>query len=224
MIYDRYIKRITDIFLSCIGLIIFAPLFLLVGIAIKIDSRGPVIFKQCRVGKHGRVFNICKFRTMLTFEDSYFEDGSQMPNNERITKVGKILRNTSIDEIPQLINILAGDMSIVGPRPALEYQAAKYNVIQAQRLCVRPGLTGLAQICGRNGLTWEEKINYDLKYIQSISLLHDVKIIFKTFYVIFKSDQVEFTRHDDISAHGDDILKDVGYMKDEHHSYWIRRQ
>ena len=146
---------------------------------------------------------------MLTFEDSFYEDGTPMENYERITKIGNILRKTSLDELPQLINVLIGDMSIVGPRPTLLYQVEKYDSNQMMRLKVRPGLTGLAQINGRNNLTWEEKIKYDLVYLEQISFLTDLKIIIKTIPVVLKCEKVEFTSPDEISKHSGELIDDI---------------
>jgi exopolysaccharide biosynthesis polyprenyl glycosylphosphotransferase len=209
MVYSKLVKRGFDLFASTIAIAILSPLFILVAIAIKMDSKGPVFFTQDRVGKDGKLFRIIKFRSMLTFEESYLADGTPMSNYDRITRVGRFLRKTSLDELPQLFNVLKGDMSIVGPRPTLPYQVEKYNATQRQRLAVRPGLTGLAQINGRNELTWEEKIQYDLKYIQSLSFLNDLQIIFKTVFVVLRGEKVEFSKHDDISKHSGDVLEDV---------------
>ncbi|MBZ4646706.1 MAG: Undecaprenyl-phosphate galactose phosphotransferase [Clostridia bacterium] len=209
MFYRKYLKRIIDIIASGLGLIALLPLFLIIAIAIKFDSRGPVFFTQNRVGKDRKLFKIYKFRTMLTFEDSYYEDGTPIENYDRITKIGNILRKTSLDELPQLINVFIGDMSIVGPRPTLPYQVEKYDSNQARRLEIRPGLTGLAQVNGRNSLSWEEKIQYDLEYLDQISFLTDLRIIFKTILVIVKCENVEFTRPDEISKHLGEVRKDV---------------
>lgn len=209
MIYEKYFKRTLDVFCSLLALVILSPLFLLIGLAIKLDTRGPVFFMQERIGKNKKPFKIYKFRTMLTFEDSFYSDGTPIDNYDRITKVGNILRKTSLDELPQLINIIKGDMSIVGPRPTLAYQVEKYNSEQAKRLEVRPGLTGYAQVKGRNSLSWEEKIKYDLDYVNNISFVTDVKIVIKTIFVVLRAEKVEFTKPDEISKHSGDIRKDV---------------
>lgn len=207
--YRKHLKRFIDVTASGISLILLSPIFLIVIVLIKIDSKGPALFTQKRVGKEGKEFKIYKFRTMLTFEDSFYPDGSPIENYDRITKVGKILRKTSIDELPQLINIFIGDMSIVGPRPTLSYQVEKYDDNQARRLKVKPGLTGLAQINGRNSLSWEQKIQYDIDYVENITFLSDLKIILKTFVVVFKSEKIEFIAHDEISKHVGDVRDDV---------------
>ncbi|HHX70950.1 MAG TPA: sugar transferase [Gallicola sp.] len=207
--YKKYFKRFIDVTVSGLSLILLFPIFLIIAVLIKIDSRGPILFTQKRVGEKGRVFRIFKFRTMLTFEDSFYPDGSPIENYDRITKIGKILRKTSIDELPQLINIFIGDMSIVGPRPTLLYQVEKYDEYQARRLDVKPGLTGLAQVNGRNSLSWEQKIQYDIDYVNNITFLNDLKIILKTFVVVFKSKEIEFVSHDEISKHAGDVREDV---------------
>ncbi|WP_094777232.1 sugar transferase [Domibacillus aminovorans] len=210
MIYKKYLKRVVDILCSGLTLIVLAPIFLIVALAIKLDTRGPAIFTQKRIGKDKEPFKIYKFRTMLTFEDSYYEDGTPIENYDRITKVGNFLRKTSLDELPQLINIFIGDMSIVGPRPTLSYQVEKYNSHQARRLEVKPGLTGLAQVSGRNSLSWDEKIQCDIDYVSRITFIRDLKIILKTVLIVLKTEKVEFTRPDEISKHNGDVLKDVG--------------
>lgn len=207
--YRKHLKRFIDVTASGISLILLSPIFLIVIVLIKIDSKGPALFTQKRVGKEGKEFKIFKFRTMLTFEDSFYPDGSPIENYDRVTKVGNILRKTSIDELPQLINIFIGDMSIVGPRPTLSYQVEKYDDNQARRLKVKPGLTGLAQVNGRNSLSWEQKIQYDIDYVEHITFLSDLKIILKTFVVVFKSEKIDFIAHDEISKHAGDVRDDV---------------
>lgn len=207
--YRKYFKRLVDILGSLFTLSLLSPLFVLIAVAIKINSKGPVFFTQKRVGLNKREFKIFKFRTMLTLENSYYKDGSPIENYDRITSVGRILRKTSLDEIPQIINILIGEMSIIGPRPTLLYQVEKYNSNQMKRLEVKPGLTGLAQVNGRNSLSWEEKINYDLKYVNNISFIGDTIIVLKTILVLFKSDTVEFKAHDEISKHAGDVRDDI---------------
>lgn len=201
MIYKKYLKRVFDIIVSDLTMVVLLPFFIIIAIAIKLDSRGPVFFTQIRVGKNKKTFKLYKFRTMFTFEDSFYEDGTPMENYDRITKIGNLLRKTSLDELPQLINIFIGDMSIVGPRPTLPYQVKKYNSNQVRRLEIKPGITGLAQVSGRNSLSWEEKIKYDLDYIGNVKFLKDICIIFKTIVVVLQKENVEFTCHDKISKH-----------------------
>ncbi|MHC1714454.1 MAG: sugar transferase [Acidaminococcaceae bacterium] len=175
--YKNYIKRFLDIILSFLALLILAPLLLIVFLLIKIKLGSPVLFKQERPGLNGIIFEILKFRTMTDETD---ENGKLLPDSERLTSFGKFLRSTSIDELPELINILRGDMSIVGPRPLLVKYLPLYNNEQKHRHDVRPGLTGYAQAHGRNALTWEEKFEMDVWYVAHISFKTDVKIIIDT--------------------------------------------
>lgn len=207
--YKFFLKRIFDFFFSLLSLIVLSPLFFLIFLAIKIDSKGPIFFNQTRVGKDGNLFKVFKFRSMLTFEESFYDDGTPISNYDRITKVGDFLRKTSLDELPQLANILIGDMSLIGPRPTLEYQVEKYNDYQKKRLLVRPGLTGWAQINGRNNLSWEEKINYDVEYVKNVGFLFDLKIFIKTFRVLLKSDDNGFKKPDKLSQHEGSVNDDV---------------
>ena len=198
------IKRAVDIVaaLSIIGLLIAFPLLIIIPIAIRLDSKGPAIFTQERMGKDGKVFKIFKFRTMRIPEESLDENGNMLESKQRITKVGGFLRKTSLDELMQLFNILNGTMSIVGPRPGLPYQADNYTERQRRRLEMRPGITGWAQVNGRNDLTWTEKIEYDLEYIENYSLWFDIKILFRTVAVVFKQDGIAFENPDAINAKG----------------------
>ena len=186
--YRKYIKRILDFTLSLIALIVLSPILLITAILVKIKLGSPIIFKQQRPGKNEKIFTLYKFRTMTDKKD---EEGNLLPDEQRLTKFGKILRSTSIDELPELINILKGDMSIVGPRPQLIKDMIFMTTEQRKRHTVRPGLTGLAQVNGRNNLTWEEKINYDLKYINKITFFEDCKIILKTIIKVFKREDIE---------------------------------
>lgn len=200
--FQLFIKRAFDIVVSLTLIIVFTviPVFIIVPILIKATSKGPVVFKQDRVGKDGKVFKIYKFRTMRIPEDSLDENGEQLPPKKRITKVGKFLRKTSLDELMQLFNVLGGSMSIIGPRPTLPYQVERYNDEQKRRHEMRPGVTGWAQVNGRNDLSWTEKIVYDVEYIDKFSLLMDIKILFKTVGVVFRRDGIEFNREDAITA------------------------
>jgi len=158
---------------------------LFIAIAIKLDSSGPVLFTQIRAGKNGKPFTIYKFRTMIENAEEKGSGYFVEKNDDRITRVGAFLRRFSLDEFPQLINVLKGDMSLVGPRPTLMYQVKEYDDYQWRRLEVKPGITGWAQVNGRNKLTWPEKIEHDVWYVDNRSLWLDIKIIFKTFIVIF---------------------------------------
>lgn len=186
--YAKYIKRPLDFMLSLIAIIILSPLLLIVAILVRIKLGKPVIFEQQRPGKNEKIFTLYKFRTMTDKKD---ENGNLLPDEQRLTKFGKALRSTSLDELPELINILKGDMAIVGPRPQLIKDMLFMTEEQRKRHTVRQGLTGLAQVNGRNNLTWEEKIEYDLKYIENITFLVDLKIILKTIRKVLKKEDIE---------------------------------
>lgn len=186
--YDT-IKRLIDIILSIIMIIVFMPLMLIVSIMIKIDSEGTIIFKQLRVGKNGEAFNIFKFRTMIVNAEKMGTGLDSYENDNRVTKIGRFLRNSSIDELPQLFNILIGDMSFIGPRPPVTYHPYRYEDYPPsakRRFEVKPGVTGWAQINGRNELSWDEKFKYDLFYIENKSLWFDFKIFILTVFKVLK--------------------------------------
>lgn len=178
------IKRSIDILGSFIGLLILLPLFLVVALIIKRDSPGPVFFLQDRAGIEGKIFCIYKFRTMVTGAEKKGAGYAVAREDECITRSGKYLRSSSIDELPQLINVLKGEMSLVGPRPTLPYQVEGYTERQRRRLEVRPGMTGWAQVNGRNVLDWSEKIELDLWYIENRSLWLDIKILIRTVFMV----------------------------------------
>lgn len=180
--YKNYFKRPMDFFISLIALIVLSPIFLIVAVLVKIKLGSPIIFSQERPGKNEEIFRMYKFRTMTNERD---EKGDFLPDNIRLTKFGKILRSTSLDELPELWNIIRGDMSIVGPRPLLVQYLPLYSDFQKRRHEVRPGLTGLAQISGRNAISWEEKFDLDIKYIDNISFVNDLKCIFITIKKVF---------------------------------------
>lgn len=196
---NKFVKNFFDRLVALILLIVLGPLFVIIWILVACDSKSPAIFVQKRVGRDKRLFNLYKFRTMILAENSLDEKGRIKEDKDRITRIGGILRITSLDELPQLINILKGDMSLVGPRPTLLYQVDKYNEKQLRRLEMKPGLTGLAQVNGRNSLSWEEKIVYDVAYVENFSLLLDVKILLKTIKVVFSRSDIEFIKPDSIS-------------------------
>ena len=197
-----FIKRTVDILTAFILILILTiiPVLIVIPIVIRLTSKGPAVFTQERTGKNGKVFKIYKFRTMRIPEDSLDENGNQLEPKQRITKVGRFLRKTSLDELMQLFNILNGTMSLVGPRPTLPYQTERYNEEQRRRLNMRPGVTGWAQVNGRNDLTWTEKIVYDVEYVDNYSLWFDIKVLFKTVAVVFKKEGIEFTQNDAINA------------------------
>lgn len=186
-----FIKRIFDFFGSLIGIIILLPLLLIISIIIKINSKGPVLFKQKRLGKNGKVFNIFKFRTMVTDAEKK-GDGIfvKNENDNRITSVGKILRSASLDELPQLLNVIKGDMSLVGPRPPLPYHPYEYEEypsVQKERFKMRPGVTGLAQVKVRNSVPWDKRMTFDVEYVNNFSIWLDFKIILLTIRsILFK--------------------------------------
>jgi lipopolysaccharide/colanic/teichoic acid biosynthesis glycosyltransferase len=178
-IYEKYVKRLFDVVFACVFLFLLSPVFLITALAVRIGLGSPVIFRQARGGFEGKEFMILKFRTMT---DKRGESGELLPDTERITPFGNFLRRTSIDELPQLVNILRGDMSFVGPRPQLAEFLPHYTEAEKVRHSVRPGLTGLAQIKGRNSLPWKKRFEYDIEYAKKVSLFLDVKIIFLTLF------------------------------------------
>ena len=185
--YAKYIKRILDLILSLMALIVLMPLMIIIGIIVRINLGSPIIFKQKRPGKNEKIFTLYKFRTMTDKRDI---DGNLLPDEYRLTKFGKFLRSTSLDELPELINIIKGDMAIVGPRPLLVEYLPYYTEEEKHRHDVRPGLTGLAQVNGRNAISWEEKLKYDTEYIKKISFYSDLKIIFKTIKKTIKREDI----------------------------------
>jgi len=178
------VKEVFDKIVSFVALLVLMPIFLVVALLIKIDSKGPVFFLQERVGKGEKIFKAIKFRTMFTEAPQKTRGIYINKDNSYVTRVGKFLRRSGIDELPQLINVLKGEMSLVGPRPTLPYQVAKYNDFQKKRLLMKPGITSWALIHGRNKLTWPERIKYDVWYVENWSFCLDLKIIFKTFWVV----------------------------------------
>lgn len=180
--YDRYIKRIIDFILSLIAIIILSPVIIVTSILVATKLGRPVIFKQQRPGLDEKIFTMYKFRSMT---DERGENGELLPDEVRLTRFGKKLRATSLDELPELFNILKGDMAIVGPRPLLVSYLPLYNDFQKQRHFVKPGITGYAQINGRNAISWEEKFEFDVEYIKSINFFLDIKIILLTVKTVF---------------------------------------
>lgn len=185
--YAKYIKRFVDVVFSSVAIVLLSPIILLISILVKIKMGSPIIFKQKRPGKDERIFSMYKFRTMT---DSKDENGNLLPDDYRLKPFGKRLRKTSLDELPELFNILKGDMSIVGPRPLLVEYLPYYYDEERIRHEVRPGLTGLAQINGRNASSWEERLYYDKKYVLEISFKNDIVIFFKTIKKTIKQEDV----------------------------------
>ena len=182
-IYEKYIKRMMDFTLSLCALIVLSPVLLVLTIVGAVKMKGNPFFTQLRPGKDEKIFKLVKFRSMTCEKD---KDGNLLPDEQRLTRYGKILRATSLDELPELINILKGDMSIVGPRPLLVEYLPRYNAFQARRHEVRPGLTGYAQVNGRNALTWEDRFQMDVEYVDHITFAGDVKIILDTVGTVLK--------------------------------------
>ena len=186
-IYEKYIKRPQDFICALLALIILSPVILITAVLVRIKLGSPVIFKQERPGLNGKIFVLYKFRTMTDKKD---KGGNLLPDDQRLTRFGKMLRSTSLDELLELINIIKGDMAVVGPRPLLVEYLGLYNEHQARRHEVRPGFTGYAQVHGRNSITWEDKFDKDVYYVDHISFLGDWKIIFQTIRTVVKREGI----------------------------------
>lgn len=186
-IYEKYIKRPQDFLCALLAGIVLSPVMAVTAVLVRLKLGSPVLFTQERPGKDGKIFKLYKFRTMTDARD---ENGNFLSDEIRLTGFGKKLRSTSLDELPELFNILKGDMSVVGPRPLLVQYLSRYNKYQARRHEVRPGFTGLAQVNGRNAISWEEKFDWDVKYIDHITFLGDWKIIFKTVKTVLRKDGI----------------------------------
>lgn len=199
------IKRAFDILFSIIGLLLITvvPLIIVIPIVIRRTSEGPALFKQTRAGKDAKPFTMYKFRTMTT--ERYRENGEEIPSEDRITKVGAFLRKTSLDELPQLFNVLNGTMSLIGPRPMLPYQAEQCTMKEKKRFRMRPGISGLAQVKGRNNIPWSERITYDIEYVESFSVWQDIKIIVETIRIVLAKEGTnvhpEYRGSDKFSKH-----------------------
>ena len=181
--YEKYIKCPLDFILALTALVVLSPIMLVIAILVRIKLGAPVLFRQERPGKDGKIFELYKFRTMTDAKD---ENGNLLPDEERLTRFGRFLRSTSLDELPSLINIICFKMSLVGPRPLLVQYLPRYNEHQARRHEVKPGFTGYAQVNGRNSITWEEKFDYDVHYVDNITFIGDLKILFKTVGVVLR--------------------------------------
>ena len=186
-LYERYIKRPQDFICSFIAIIFLSPALLIIAVLVRIKLGSPILFSQERPGKDNKIFKLYKFRTMTETRD---QNGNLLPDSQRLTRFGKILRATSLDELPELFNMIKGDMAVVGPRPLLVQYLNRYNAHQARRQEVRPGFTGLAQTHGRNAISWEEKFDLDVKYIDHITFLGDWKIIFATLKTVIKREGI----------------------------------
>ena len=185
--YEKHVKLYQDIFLAIDALIVLSPILLVIAFIVRIKLGSPVIFKQQRAGKHGKPFYIYKFRSMSDLKDS---DGNLLPDDQRLGKFGKILRSTSLDELPSFWNVIRGEISLVGPRCLYTKYNALYNKEQARRLDVRPGITGLAQVNGRNAISWEKRFEYDVDYVDNITFFGDWKIILKTILKVIKREGI----------------------------------
>lgn len=186
-LYEKYFKRLLDLTSGFLALLIFWWLYLIVAVLVRIKLGSPILFEQERPGKDEKIFKLYKFRTMT---DAKGENGELLPDEVRLTKFGKILRATSLDELPEVFNIIKGDMSIIGPRPLLVKYLPYYRAEERERHAVRPGLTGLAQINGRNYLKWDERLAFDVRYVSEITFLNDVKILLKTVGKVLKRSDV----------------------------------
>lgn len=192
MKFQHAVKRAIDIVCSGIGLIVLSPILIIASILIRKNLGSPIFFTQDRIGKDGKVFKMIKFRTMLDATDKY---GNQLPDEERLTSFGKLLRSTSIDELPELVNVFLGDMSLVGPRPLLVEYKDLYSTEQWRRHEVRPGITGWAQVNGRNSISWAERFKLDVEYIDNYNLILDIKILFMTVLKVIKKDGISQDGH-----------------------------
>lgn len=190
--YGRYGKRALDLALSVPGLVVAGPVMAGVAFALKVDVGSPVLFRHRRPGKDGRPFVLLKFRTMTDARD---DEGKLLPDEERLTKVGALVRKLSLDELPQLLNVVKGDMSLIGPRPLLMEYLERYTPEQARRHDVKPGITGWAQVNGRNALSWEQKFALDVYYVDNMSLALDAKILAKTILKVFRSEGISAQGH-----------------------------
>lgn len=204
MIY-KYIKRILDIISSLLAIIILSPLLGILTVIGAFEMKGNPFFTQERPGKDEKIFKLVKFRTMTNAKD---KDGNLLSDADRLTRYGKFLRNTSLDELPELFNILKGDMSVIGPRPLLVQYLPYYTEEERHRHDVRPGLTGWAQVNGRNNITWEEKFAWDVKYVNEMNLILDIKILFQTVFNVLKRDDVVVDSYE-VEPNLDDVRREV---------------
>lgn len=216
-LYEMIFKRLFDFLLSLIGIIVLSPLLLVLAILVRTKLGSPIIFKQPRSGKNGKVFNVYKFRSMTNKKD---ENGNLLPDENRLTKFGRALRKTSLDELPQLFNILIGQMSIVGPRPQLARYVELYDEHQNKKHLVRPGLTGLAQVNGRNNIDWGERLNYDVEYVEKITIFKDIKILFKTVGIVFKAKDVNQEGNETYEDFADYLLRQNKITEEEYEAHF----
>lgn len=211
--YKKYFKRLFDLCSSGMALLFLSPLLLYIAYLVKVKLGSPVLFTQIRPGKDNRLFKMYKFRTMTDARD---KEGNLLPDDLRLTVFGKKLRETSLDELPELINIFKGDMSVVGPRPQLVRDMVFFSDKEMQRQSVYPGLTGLAQISGRNNISWEEKFKYDLQYIDRISFLEDMRIIYRTIFKVANQDDINTEGMETAEDYGDYLLRTYKINKSQY--------
>lgn len=214
--YRKYIKRLLDIIMAAAGIIVLSPVMLVTAFLVRVKLGSPVIFKQKRPGKNERIFEMYKFRSMTDERD---QDGNLLPDEVRLTEFGKKLRATSLDELPELFNILKGDMSVVGPRPQLVRDMVFMTAKQRKRHEVLPGLTGLAQVNGRNKISWEEKLSWDLKYVNHISLRTDLSIVVKTIIKVLKRENISTVRMETAEDLGDYLVRTKKINKEVYEIY-----
>ena len=219
--YEKFFKRIIDFILSLLGIIILSPIFIILIVSGTFFMRGNPFFTQLRPGKDEKIFRLIKFRTMDNRKDS---NGNLLPDDVRLNRYGKFLRSTSLDELPELFNILMGDMAIVGPRPQLVRDMVFMNSEQRMRHRIRQGLTGLAQVNGRNGISWEDKFKYDLEYVQNVSFLYDLKIILRTLETVIKKDGITMDNMATAMDYGDYLLNRKVIDIDEYHCKQLEAQ
>ena len=203
--YRKFLKRFLDIIISLIFILCFWWLYIVIAILVRIKLGSPVLFKQDRPGLNEKIFKMYKFRTMTDEKD---KDGNLLPDAERLTKFGKFLRSTSLDEIPELWNVLKGEMSLVGPRPLLIEYLGFYTIEENKRHNVKPGITGWAQINGRNALSWEEKFKYDIEYVNRVSFFFDLKIIFYTIKKVMKKEDISDFKNENKEERFDDYRRE----------------
>lgn len=209
--YEKYIKRLQDFLCALLATIVLSPILIVIAILVRVKLGSPVIFKQKRPGKNGKIFNLYKFRTMTDERD---ENGNLLPDEKRLTSFGKKLRSTSLDELPELLNIMCGNLSVVGPRPLLPQYLSRYNDHQARRHEVRPGFTGYAQVNGRNSITWEDKFEKDVYYVDHISFLMDWKIILKTVKIVLAREGINSENAatmEEFMGSGNEVDEDIIY-------------
>lgn len=211
--YHKWFKRSFDIIASLSGLVILSPILIYVAYLVKTRLGSPVLFTQIRPGKDGKLFRMYKFRSMTDERDA---EGNLLPDDVRLTAFGKKLRATSLDELPELINIFKGDMSVVGPRPQLVRDMVFFTEEEMQRQSVYPGLTGLAQICGRNNITWKEKFTFDLKYLKNISFIEDMRIIYRTVFKVSAQEDIATDGMETAEDYGDWLLRNGQISKEEY--------